>query len=133
MILPAAEWQNRFDELAREHQVPGAVLAVVDGEQVAEVATGVLNVETGVTVTTNSVFHIASLTKMYTATLVMQLVDEGLLDLDTPVRHYLPGLRLPDEEATETVTPRHLLSHTAGFDGDNVGQYGDEPDAITRY
>ena len=53
----------------------------------------------------------------------MQLVEEGLLDLDTPVRTYLPSLRLGDEAAAAGATVRHLLTHTGGWEGD----YFDDP------
>ncbi len=49
----------------------------------------------------------------------MQLVNEGLLDLDRPVRDVLPDFRLADEQAAQVVTPRQLLCHTGGFEGDH--------------
>lgn len=69
-----------------------------------------LNRATGVEVTTDSLFQIGSITKVWTASLLMQLVDEGLLDLDAPVRRYLPGFRVADEGASARMTVRHLLS-----------------------
>jgi CubicO group peptidase (beta-lactamase class C family) len=56
-----------------------------------------------------------------------------VLDLDRPVRAYLPGFRLADEHATATVTPRHLLSHTAGFDADVVTETTNGEDAIATF
>jgi CubicO group peptidase (beta-lactamase class C family) len=79
------------------------------------------------------VFQLASVTKMWTATLVMQLVDEGMLDLDRPVRTYLPGFRVADEQASAMVTPRHLLSHTAGFDAEIVTETTNGDDAIAAF
>ena len=69
---------------------------LVDG-QVAEGVAGVVNLRTGVEVTPDSLFMIQSITKVWTATLVMQLVDDGLIGLDVPVRAYLPGFRTADE------------------------------------
>jgi CubicO group peptidase (beta-lactamase class C family) len=109
---------ERLAGLIAEHNVPGAAIAVLVGDEICERAAGALNTATGVAATTDSVFQLASIAKAFTATLVMQLVDEGKLDLDRPVRDYLPGFRVADEETSATVTPRHLLSHTAGFDSE---------------
>jgi CubicO group peptidase (beta-lactamase class C family) len=73
---------------------------------------GVVNLRTGVVVTPDSLFMIQSITKVWTATLVMQLVDDGLVELDVPVRAYLPGFRTADERGSAQITVRHLLTHT---------------------
>ncbi len=103
----------------RRHQVPGASIAVLRNNRiVAEAAAGVLNLDTRVSTTTDSVFQIGSISKTLTATLIMQLVDQGKLDLDTPVQHYLPEFRVADPGISREVTARHLLSHQSGIDGD---------------
>jgi CubicO group peptidase (beta-lactamase class C family) len=63
----------------------------------------------------------------------MQLVDEGLLDLDAPVAEVLPELRLADPEVAKTVTMRHLLNHTSGIDGDVFTDTGRGDDCVERY
>jgi len=130
-------WQERLDELAAKHHVPGAALAVLrlgdDGDELVEAATGVLNKSTGVEVTTDSVFQIGSITKVWTATLVMQLVDEGKLDLDAPVIEVLPGLQLADADVAAKVTMRHLLNHTSGIDGDVFTDTGRGDDVLAGY
>ncbi|MGW2445777.1 serine hydrolase [Streptomyces sp. NPDC001675] len=136
--LDAGHWQRRLGELARRHGVPGATLGILrtrpDGtDEIVEAAHGVLNHETGVATTTDSVFQIGSITKVWTATVVMQLVDEGLLDLDTPVVEVLPELRLSDDETTKHVTLRHLLTHTSGIDGDVFTDTGRGDDCLERY
>ncbi|GAB3404782.1 serine hydrolase domain-containing protein [Flindersiella endophytica] len=129
-----ARWlDDELAELAAAADVPGATVAVLAGDDVLERATGVLNLRTGVEATTDSVFQIGSVTKVWTATLVMQLVDEGLLDLDTPVREYLPGFRVADEKASTTITPRHCLSHTSGVEGDVFVEICRGDDAIERF
>jgi CubicO group peptidase (beta-lactamase class C family) len=85
-----------------------------------------------VATTTDSVFQIGSVTKVWTAALVMQLVGEGLVDLDAPVRRYLPGFAVIDPVVTETVTVRQLLSHTGGFAGDLFEDTGRGDDALDR-
>lgn len=125
--------QRRLDEVAAKHDIPGASVAVSQGGESAEACTGVLNRSTGVATTPDSVFQIGSVTKVWTATLVMQLVDEGLIELDRPVRQYLPEFAVADEEASEMVTVRQLLSHTGGFDGDLFEDTGRGDDALDRY
>lgn len=133
MTIDQQHWQQRLDELSRQHGVPGASLAVWAPGGLTEAATGVLNVDTRVAATTDSVFQIGSITKTYTATLVMQLVEEGRIDLDDPVVRVLPDLRLGDEEATAQVTMRHLLTHTSGIQGDFFDDFGRGDDVLRRY
>ncbi|GAB2963326.1 serine hydrolase domain-containing protein [Saccharothrix stipae] len=126
-------WQGRLAELCVAHRVPGASLAVlVDGE-IHECATGVLHCGTGVPVTADSLFQIGSISKLYTATLIMQLVAEGRLDLDAPVASVLPGFAVADPVATETVTSRQLLTHTSGIDGDFFHDTGRGDDCLAAY
>jgi CubicO group peptidase (beta-lactamase class C family) len=88
---------------------------------------------TGVEATNDSVFQIGSITKVWTATLVMQLVDEDLIDLDVPLRRYVPEFRLRDESAAAEITVRQLLSHTAGFEGDIFTDTGKGDDAVQKF
>ncbi|SNY57432.1 CubicO group peptidase, beta-lactamase class C family [Paractinoplanes atraurantiacus] len=131
--MRSSELDEWIGEVAERHQVPGLAVAVGHRGELAEAAAGVVNVETGVATTTDTVFQIGSVTKVWTAVLVMQLVDEGLVDLDQPVRRYLPEFALVDPEATETVTVRQLLLHTGGFDGDLFEDTGRGDDAVGRY
>jgi CubicO group peptidase (beta-lactamase class C family) len=103
-----------------------------DDERV-ELATGLLNKETGVEATPDSVFQIGSMTKVWTATVVMQLVDEGKLDLDAPIVDVLPELELADQDVAARVTMRHLLTHTSGIDGDVFTDTGRGDDCLERY
>jgi dipeptidyl aminopeptidase/acylaminoacyl peptidase len=136
--IDAGHWQRRLAELAERHRVPGAALGILrldraGEDDVVEAAYGVLNKDTGVAATTDSVFQIGSATKVWTSTIVMQLVEEGLLDLDAPVVHVLPELRLADAETTKQVTMRHLLTHTSGIDGDVFTDTGRGDDCLERY
>lgn len=125
--------ERRIPELVVEHQVPALSLAIGLGEQTIEFATGILNLGTGVEANTDSVFQIGSVTKVFTATLAMQLVDEGLLDLDDIVHDVLPGFAVADSAASARITVRHLLTHTAGFDGDVFVDTGAGDDNLERY
>ena len=125
--------QHRLDALARQHHVPGAVLAVRKGDEALDFATGVINSRTGVETTTDAVFQIGSNTKLLTTTLVMQLADAGEVDLDEPVRRYVPAFELADRGAAAKITLRHLLTHTSGIQGDYFEGFGRGDDAIERY
>src|SRR5262245_42703805 len=115
---------GRLAEARERHGTPGASIAVLTSEGVSSAASGLLNIATGVDATTDSLFQIGSITKVWTATLVLQLVDEGLLDLDAPIRTYLPDFRVADEETSRGVSARHLLTHTSGIDGDHFADTG---------
>ena len=129
----AAEFGDRLHELLARHRVPGATLGILRDGEVSAVGAGLLSKATGVDVTADSVFQIGSITKVWTATLVMQLVDQGALDLDQPVVELLPGFRVADPEVTRTVTMRHLLTHTSGIDGDVFTDTGRGDDCLERY
>ncbi len=93
-----------------------------------------LSTATGVPVTTDTLFQIGSITKPWTATMIMQLIDEGNLSLDTTIAQVLPGLRRLGVAGTaEQVTVRHLLTHTSGLDGDVFTDTGRGGDCVERY
>jgi CubicO group peptidase (beta-lactamase class C family) len=128
-----ATLEGQLPSLLQKYEVPGAAWAVLQGDQVVGGAAGLLSKATGVEATTDSVFQIGSITKLWTSTLVMQLVDDGKVDLDTPVRDYLPGFRIADEGAAERITVRQLLNHTAGFEGDIFTDTGMGDDCLEKY
>lgn len=127
------ELETKLSELIAKHEVPGAQLAVLDGDEIVESAAGVLSLRTGCPTTHDALFLPGSIGKLYTATLVLMLVQDGRLDLDTPIRAYLPDFRVQDEQAAAVVTPRNLLSHTSGFDGDHFTDTGRGDDALALY
>ena len=92
--------------------MPGAQLAVLDGDEIVESAAGVLSLRTGCPTTADALFLPGSIGKLYTATLVLMLVQDGRLDLDTPIRAYLPEFRVQDEQAAAVVdAPEPALPH----------------------
>lgn len=96
--------------------VPGVALAVVHQHRLIYAhGFGVTSVETRQPVTTDTLFRIGSTTKPLTTIMVMQLVEEGLLDLDAPLSDLLPDLTLSDPHAASRITPRLLLAHRAGL------------------
>ena len=116
-----------------ELRVPGVAVGVLqDGEERHE-AFGVTSVDNPLDVTPETRFQIGSISKTFTGTAVMYLVAEGAIDLDRPVRNYLPDLELGDADATERVTMRHLLAHTGGWAGDYFDDTGWGDDAVARF
>ncbi|MBT2225684.1 beta-lactamase family protein [Nonomuraea sp. NEAU-A123] len=124
---------RRLAELIAEHEVPGAALAYLHRGEVHEFAAGTLNKDTGVEATPDSLFQIGSVTKVWTATLLMRQIERGRLTLDTPVAEVLPEFRVADPEVTKAVTVRHLLSHTSGIDGDLFLDTGRGDDCVEKY
>ncbi|TJY55405.1 beta-lactamase family protein [Sinimarinibacterium sp. CAU 1509] len=129
------ELQKLLDEALARHGVVGASLAVLRDGKVAAAASGMLNVDSGVRVRPESPFQIGSISKLFTATLAMQLVEEGRLDLDAPVRRYLPDFALADAAAASRITTRQLLNHSSGMEGDFFPQddpWGASADSYVR-
>jgi CubicO group peptidase (beta-lactamase class C family) len=116
---------ERLDRLAAEFErnridlhVPGAVLAIVRGEEVIFArGFGVADIERKTPVTPNTPFFIGSATKAFTATLVGMLVDEGRMRWDDPVETYLPEftLNVQSKDPNDRATLRDVLSHRTGF------------------
>ena len=98
---------------------PGLSAAVaVNGELIWSGASGLADVENGVSATADSVYRIASISKPVAGTAIMQLVDQGAIDLDAEVQTYFPAF--PEKELPVTV--RHLMTHTSGIRHYNPGE-----------
>ena len=98
--------------------IPGAVIGVFHEDKEFIAPFGITSLEHPLPVTEDTLSQIGSITKTYLATAVMRLVETGKLELDKPIRTYLPGLKLADETVAARVTMRHLLTHTGGWVGD---------------
>jgi CubicO group peptidase (beta-lactamase class C family) len=109
-------------EVMDEHGLPGAAVAVVIDGEARTYGLGFSDLSTGAPVDPERTgFPIDSATKSFTATAVMNLVDDGLLDLDADVNEYLRGIEVPDTYPGQPITLRHLLTHTAGFEETVIG------------
>jgi CubicO group peptidase (beta-lactamase class C family) len=96
----------------KRRQVPGVSIAIVqDGRLSRAKGYGLANVELAAPATANTVYQLASVTKQFTATAIMMLVEEGKLSVDDRITKLLPDL----PTAWEPVTVRHLLNHTSGI------------------
>ena len=112
--------QHYTDQVIKDYNLPAASLAVWKGGKLYTAASGILNIDTGVEATTDSIFQIGSIAKLFTASLIIKLVEEGRIDLDKPVKHYLRHFHIADPQASETITIKQLLNHTNGIAGDYI-------------
>jgi CubicO group peptidase (beta-lactamase class C family) len=100
-----------------EQSIPGASIAVIRNEEV------ILSKEFGRTtieewgspIRTETLFRIASVSKLFTGTVIMMLTEKGLLDLDKTVQHYIPWFSTLDPELSKRITIRMLLSLSSGL------------------
>jgi CubicO group peptidase (beta-lactamase class C family) len=123
--------QARVSELLSEYRIPSAAIGVLHDGEITDFAVGVKNLSTEEPTTTDTIYQCGSMTKTWTALAFMQLVDEGKVGLDEPVRTYLPGFKVADPEVSAKVTPRHLLNHTNGIEED-YGDPGEDDDVYER-
>src|SRR5918912_1759704 len=110
----------RLDQFVARHMTevgaPGLTLALADREGPLRVATyGLADTKSGARVRPETMFEIGSISKSFVAVALLQLRDEGKLDLHRPVTEYLPWLNVGFTRGT--VTTHHLLSHTSGLPG----------------
>jgi CubicO group peptidase (beta-lactamase class C family) len=116
-----------------EHHVPGVSIGLIVEGVEHYVSLGVTSVANPLPVTADTLFQIGSTTKTFTATAAMKLVQDGLLELDAPVRKYIPDFRVADEDVSARVTVRHLMTHTSGWQGDFDFEAGDDSNALEVY
>ena len=111
------EMRARVEEILNRHPAVGLAVGVVrDGSLAFFCGHGMADIASGTPVTEDTVFRIGSLTKTFTAIAVMQLCEQGLLDLDAPASDYLRAYKLVPAKVTHRpATVRHLLTYTAGL------------------
>jgi CubicO group peptidase (beta-lactamase class C family) len=125
--------EERIEAAVARHHIPGVALGVLmDGKEYFR-GFGVTNVDYPMPIDENTLFRIGSITKAFTGTAAMRLVEQGILDLDKPVRAYLPDLTLTEESVASTVTVRQLLNHSAGWLGDDFADAGRGDGALAKY
>lgn len=120
---------KRLDKILKDNNVAGMSVAVTDKEKtIYQKGFGVESVERPKNFTTpDTIYRLASVTKVVTGMTVLSLVEDGVLDLDKPVKEYLPWLKLSNPKAEEQMTLMHLLTHTSGLPkGDLVEGSRDE-------
>lgn len=106
--------------LAEQFTVPGVAVAFDVGGEVFEAHHGFTHIEHRLPIDGDTLFQIASMSKPFAATVTMMLVQDGVIGLDDPVKQHLPEFATSDGRHDNVVTVRHLLTHTTGWDGDEL-------------
>ncbi len=125
--------QAWVSETAGELQIPGVAVGVYHNGEEHYAFHGVTSIENPLPIDADTLFQFGSTGKTYTATAMLRLVDQGLVELDAPVRKYVPELKLKDEDVARNVTVLQLFNHTAGWQGDMMDNTGDGDDALEKY
>lgn len=118
------------DEMERL-KIPGVAIGILHDEVHSTIGLGETSIENPLSVNDETLFQIGSITKTFTCTAIMSLIEEGKLSLDTKINEILPEFKLKDDEATSNCTIQHLLTHTGGWVGDffiDTGSGEDAPD-----
>ncbi|GAA4556486.1 serine hydrolase domain-containing protein [Planotetraspora kaengkrachanensis] len=118
---------------ATKFGVPGVAVGVWANGTEVYACHGVTSVENPLPVDRDTLFVLGSVTKSFTATALMRLVAERRVELDAPVRRYVPEFVLPDERAAAEITVLQLLNHTAGLDWRMSVETGEGDDALAAY
>src|SRR5512138_1438366 len=113
-------------------QVPGVAIGIYHKGQEYTAGFGITSMEHPLPVTVDTLFQTGSISKTFTGTVIMMLVEQGRVDLDAPVKKYIPDFQLSDPDVTEKVTVRHLLTHMGGWVGDYFNDFGNGDDALDR-
>lgn len=133
---PAEERFERLcavvNESLKANGVPGAAVGVLHGGRSFARGFGVTSADHPLTVTDGTLFQIGSITKTFTGTLIMRLVDADRVALDARVQVYLPDFRVGDPAASSKATVRDLLTHMGGWVGDHFDDTGSGDDALAR-
>src|SRR5438270_5134497 len=123
----STELEPKIQEEVQQGRLPGFAIGVVkNGKLIYAKGFGVAKLGGTTAITSKSLFHMASVTKTFVATAVMQLVEKGKIDLDAPLIRYLSYFRLNDERY-RIITIRQMLSHTSGIP-DTVNYNWDKPE-----
>ena len=115
--IDGLEMKTRVDEILHRHPAVGFALGVVRNGSLEFFHThGLADLASSRPVAEDTVFRVASITKSFTAIAVMQLWEQGLIELDAPANDYLRAYQLiPADTSWRPATVRHLLTHTAGI------------------
>src|SRR5438552_1088950 len=123
----STELEPKVKEEIQQGRVPGFAIGVVNnGKLIYAKGFGVAKLGGNTPITSKSLFHMASVTKTFVATAILQLAENAKIDLDAPLVRYLPYFRLNDERY-RTITIRQMLSHTSGIP-DTVNYHWDKPE-----
>ncbi|HWV23683.1 MAG TPA: serine hydrolase domain-containing protein, partial [Thermomicrobiales bacterium] len=122
-----------IEESMERWAVPGLTIGILEDGHISAAAYGVRDLETNEPATSDTMFGVGSISKMFTATTAVKMADEGRLDLDQPIETLAPTATIPAALRGAGVSLRHLLSHRSGLDGDGFADFGDDDQALERY
>ena len=123
--------QKIVSEMKRLH-VPGVSIGIWHKGKEYSAGFGITSIEHPLAVTADTLFQTGSISKTFTGTLLMMLVEQGKVDLDAPVRKYIKDFKVKDKAVSEKVTVRHLLTHMGGWVGDYFNDFGNGDDALDK-
>lgn len=112
--------------------VPGLAVGIFNNAETETGAYGIASIETEHPLTPETLLQVGSISKVFTTTLLMTVVEDGKIDLDMPILTYVPDLPLADETTRQTITARHLVTHMSGFYGDRFEDQGPGDDALAK-
>ena len=140
--VPASAQENmdmRFEEIKSEAQrlmdeikVPGIAIGILHDGKVQMAGLGITNVDDPQAVTEDSVFYIGSISKTFTTSVALKMSERGELDLEAPVRKYLPEFTVLDSEASEKAKVIDLFQHRTGWQGDFFDDLSSGEDALEK-
>ena len=119
------EWiDSKFEKGLDSFNIPGATFVLVQGDSVLHMnGYGVADLETKTKVNSEfSIFGVASISKTFVGTAIMQLYEKGKVKLDEDINTYLKSFQI-ENKFGQPITIKHLLTHTAGFDERNLGTW----------
>lgn len=121
LTIEATEIKKALIEQKKMFDVPGIAFGMINNDTVVYAdAHGLRNLQTKRPMNARSVFHMASVSKPFVATAIVQLVEQGKIDLDEKLTHYLPYFEMADERYKD-ISIRQMLAHTSGIP--NTGDY----------
>ncbi len=132
MNTPFEEITSEAQRLMDELKVPGTAIGIINDGEVQMTGLGITKINDPQPVTEDTVFYIGSMTKPFTSTVVLKMAERGELDLEAPVRTYLPEFAVQDAEATEKAKVIDLFQHRTGWQGDFFEDTGSGEDALEK-
>ncbi len=140
--VPAAAQESmdmRFEEIKSEAlrlmdelKVPGIAIGILHDGKVQMAGLGITNVDDPQAVTEDSVFYIGSISKTFTTSVALKMAERGELDLEAPVRTYLPEFMVLDSEAAQKAKVIDLFQHRTGWQGDFFDDISSGEDALEK-
>lgn len=124
---------QRLAEAIVAERAAGASLALWTPSGLERAAAGFANLDAGIEADVDTIFQIGSISKVFTATLLLALQQDGAVDIDQPVSAYLPEFRIANRAPPTSLTVRSLLNYTSGIAGEFFADFGPDDGALARY